>query len=276
MKNVFKLMSIVVLAALAACGSLESGMETPQLGGEVSGVKGYGEGTQVKLYYAKVVGTGFQSFEIKGYVEVKKAAGNRQVVVHYVAPGVSGDQNWHDVQATYLKDAEDPTKEIWAFVIEGMDSSVDPQGYARFAVKYAVNGVNYWDNNGGYDYWLSFADQIAFGKSNVALDYAYYTVGPSYNPYPPQFTGYVYVKDLAYDKVLQVTYTTNNWKDTLVLNGNYQSEEGLDGEVWWFSTILPYKASSIKFAVHYTTPVNNSWDNNFKADYVINGSETIR
>lgn len=261
---------------LVSCGSLQEGSEVNPLGGPISGIKGYGEGTQVKLLHAKVISTGSLSFEIRGWIEVAKAETDRQLAVHYVAPGVSGDEGWYDVEAEYLCDAEDSSREVWSFVIEGMDSSLDPNGYARFAVRYTVDGVEYWDNNGGYDYWLSFEDQIAFGKSTVALDFAYYTVGPSYNPYPPQFTGYVYVKDLSFEKQVTIHYTTNNWADVLQLSGNYQSEEGLDGELWWFSVVLPAKTDNIQFAVNYTWAEGTSWDNNLGENFSINGSQTIR
>ncbi len=272
MKKIVAILVMVTVIALSAC-SVAGVNEKPTLGGKISGIAGFGEGTQVKLLSAKVIPTGFQTYDIKGNVEVQKGSAP-QVVVHYVAPGVNGNENWYDVNAVYVKDSGD--KEIWAFVIEGMNESVDPDGYARFAVKYIANGTEYWDNNGGYDYWLSFDDMIAFGKDNVELDYAYYTVGPSYNPYPPQFTGYVYVKDLFYEKDLTIKYTTNNWVDVIELKGHYQSEEGLDGEVWWFSVVLPYAAANVEFAVNYSTPANNDWDNNLGDNYIITGSETVR
>ncbi len=89
---------------------------------------------------------------LEGKVLVKNVSYNKEVSIRYVG----SDGLWHDAPATYYApDYYYGNYEIWSFNIVTPVYKVPPTDFYRFAIRYKVNGVEYWDNNGGSDYRAS-------------------------------------------------------------------------------------------------------------------------
>ncbi|WP_304944439.1 carbohydrate-binding protein [Vallitalea guaymasensis] len=224
----------------------------------------------VELYSAKLettyANTGqMTGYYASGYIYVKNLNVNKNVIIHYTYDGY----NWYDQSASYYKTLSDGS-EVWSFTTS-YESYTPAHQYTyncRFAIKYEVIGDTYWDNNNGNDYFLqcsstSFNSPYALSKSVVMLD----RTGRSYN----SIYGSIFLKNLAYDKVVKVRYTTDNWQSYHDVDASYNCNLGNNVEVWLFNTIndgstIPWSCGG-EYAVSYTVNGITYWDNNFGDNY---------
>ena len=150
----------------------------------------------------------------------------------------------------------------------------------QFAIRYKVNGRTYWDNNNGANYTLGYKDGELLGQGvNVLALYD----GAYRNSYAGTgaFYGQVLVRNLAYDKNVEIVYTTDGWATTKTASchfvpnnwfpyGTTVSYPNIQGvERWSFSVDVPLDTTSIEYAVSYRVNGVNYWDNNSGMNYVI-------
>ncbi len=183
-----------------------------------------------------------------GYIDVKNLAYEKNVTVHYTTDGKS----WQDISAEYIKaDPEDPQYDVWKF------SMAIPSSSLTFAIKYEVNGQTYWDNNEWNNYTVSPTAPIILGKCVLK------TVKISENA-----PAVILLKNFAYEKMVFINYTTDNWATSNSVDANYEKSLSENIEQWKIPSSIPH-GSNVKFTVTYM--VNNVayFDNNF-GDYYTN------
>lgn len=81
------------------------------------------------------------------------------------------------------------------------------------------------------------------------------------------YTGYIAVKNLAYDKKVTVHYEYNNgaWNDVAASYVKTNSSDGY--EVWEFQTPDKFDYSQMQFAIKYEVNGQTYWDNNNGKNY---------
>ncbi|QUH30305.1 carbohydrate-binding protein [Vallitalea guaymasensis] len=228
------------------------------------------ETTNVQLYSAKILPTYGNIGNMVGYystgkIYIKDLGANKNVTIHYTYD----DTNWLDQPASYQKTLEDGS-EVWTF--KTPEQSYTPthqvEYNCKFAVKYEVDGNTYWDNNNGDNYFLQDTTMIydapfVLSKSVVMLDKDIST--------PHSLWGFIFLKNLAYDKKVIVRYTTDNWATYHDLNAHYNWKYDNDIELWSFDTMhdnSPFPVnSSGEYAIGYTVDGVTYWDNNFGDNY---------
>ena len=225
----------------------------------------------VKLIYAKssLVSLGGQGYThvllaATGYIEVENVAYSKSVIVHYL-----GSNGWVDIAATYASKGTG-NNEIWKFTTGSIDyMPYWGSGSISFAIKYKVNGIEVWDNNGGNNYTVN-----GQGRGNPVVDAAlgsavlvqdnFYSYTNSTNT---TVSGDLVLKNLAYSKTVQLVYTSNNWATSTTVNGTYYYAFNNGLEKWNYTFILPKTTTSIKYYLKYTVNGQTYYDNNFNTNY---------
>ncbi|MDR0914502.1 MAG: CBM21 domain-containing protein [Oscillospiraceae bacterium] len=222
---------------------------------------------EVSLIYAEALhrnaGGGYY---LRGYVEVENLALNKTVTIHYS----NDDITWYEVDATYTA----PTygnKEAWYFETAPYDPGYRGTGNYYFAIEYVVNGVTYWDNNGGNDYYAnsggygSQGTPVVFGTGKVFVRDAYFAARENDDN---RLVAQIYVKNIAYNKVVNVRYSTDDWATYTDVPAAYNlSNYASDAELWIADVDIPSYLDEISFAVSYTVNGETYWDNNFGQNY---------
>ena len=203
--------------------------------------------------------------KMSGYIQVKNIAYHKQVTVHYA---VGWDGEWQDLSASYFMPLFDDD-EVWYFESEGVPYSSRLSADFRFAVKYEVGGREYWDNNHGKDYMIStgprplYPTDLVLGSSPLALARC------GYHGWNGNFSGDIVLKNLAYDKTVEIIYTTDRWQTWASGYATYFHPKSEDTELWSFT--LPVGGYSyypeIEFAIRYRVDGQEYWDNNFYRNY---------
>jgi hypothetical protein len=81
--------------------------------------------------------------------------------------------------------------------------------------------------------------------------------------------GAVFVQDLAYDKIVTIRYTTDDWATYSDAEAFYTGPKSGTSERWGFYVDLPVDATAVEYAIAYTVLGETSWDNNIGANYSI-------
>lgn len=180
------------------------------------------------------------------YIQVDAGSGaNKAVYVHYEAYNLG---EWQDAQASFVTKLDDNT-EIWMATISGLESG-------QFAIKYVGDGQVYWDNNNGNNY---SANDI-LGTAVVSAQ--------RLRRYTDCYYLRVAVKNLAYNKVVRVRYTTNNWQTYQDIDLTYSSSiSETNSEYWSTNLCLPASTSGFQFCIYYQVNGQTYWDNNFGFNY---------
>lgn len=214
----------------------------------------------------------------EGYVEVLNLGYVKNVTIHYSNDNGS---TWQDVAATYYK----PTHgnyEAWKFVTPVKSVGMRSGASFDFAIKYQVNGQTYWDNNNGENYYVytgyAPGTTMAIGNGGVALNDS--TFRPDFsNPAVHVLSGSVMLKNIDYNKVVKIRYSTDDWATYQEAALSYSSTVWTyrpgnvgpsDLEYWTFSVNLPSSATTVQFAISYTVNGTTYWDNNFGDNYTMN------
>ena len=241
--NKIKKITIIALAAiLFTTGIAFSGAQ----------VEAQAATNEVSMYYVNNVITNYRGrSQQEIYIKVKNLGFNKSVVVH----STNGDQPgvWTDSAATYIKTLPDGS-EIWKV-------DVAFSGTLTYAIKYAVNGATYWDNNGGKNY--TNIEQLGVNPvKNVSLS-RYAIMNPA------EYQIKACVKNLAYSKSVVVKYTQNNWATTQSKALTYTSSiSGTNNEYWGTTLNLDVnKMSTFKYYIQYTVNGVTYYDNNLGTNY---------
>jgi hypothetical protein len=138
-------------------------------------------------------------------------------------------------------------------------------------VEYTVDGVTVWDNNGGSNYVVGIEggdgtpeSPIALGQDNLKVsDFSFTAASTGYN-----FTGHVVLKNLDYQKQVNVVASEDDWATSENITVAYNGGLPGDLESWQWATYVGSDFTSIQFAVSYTVDGETYWDNNLGANYV--------
>lgn len=235
-KNIKKLSAVIMTFAMLF-GLL------PMLG---CGITAKADYNPVKMYS---VDTTFSRYGITTrniYIQVDAgSAANKQVYVHYE---LVNEDEWQDAQASFVTKLDDNT-EIWKATVSGIITG-------QFAIKYVGDGQVYWDNNNGNNY----AYDDILGTANVSAQ----RLRSSLDGY----SLYVAVKNLAYNKVVRVRYTYDNWATYQDADLTYSyTLTGTNNEIWGTTLSIPSSTSGFQFCVYYQVNGQTYWDNNFGSNY---------
>lgn len=201
----------------------------------------------VKMYCCEgqTIYHGINNYKV--YIQIAAgSAGSKSVYVHYRV----NSYDWTDVSAAFLTKLN-PETEIWVASISGSELT-------DYAIKYVGDGNVYWDNNNGKNYQFS----QPLGVANIkALRYGSKT--PSY------YQIYAAVKNLAYNKVVKVRYTEDNWATYQEAELDYNhSISNSDTEIWCTTlTLDPTKTDQFYYCLSYEVNGQIYWDNNFGQNY---------
>jgi hypothetical protein len=188
---------------------------------------------------------------------------------------------WEDIYLTYDSTTSNGT-EIWKGGVSKLATYApvvtSPFG-EKFAIRYEVNGKEYWDNNSGQNYSLT---NYKRGESSdfliLANDISIFSTSPydtqMYNDGDLSYVNIAAdVRNINFDKTVQVVYTTNNWVTKSTANLSYYiplySNDNSNFETWKASFTIP-KTSQIQFALVYKVNGVEYWDNNFGKNYFVN------
>lgn len=203
----------------------------------------------VKMYCCDLQGYYKTSYKYTVYIQIDAgSAANKAVYVHHSV--YVGD--WEDTPATYVKKLDDNT-ELWKATVSGFNVS-------QYAIKYVGDGKTYWDNNNGKNYTTS----DSLGEVNVKAVRLY-----------PQNPSHYYisadVKNLAYDKIVRVRYTQDNWATWQDVDLSYSFTHtygNTDIERWNVCLDLDEdKMDSFHYCIYYQVNGQTYWDNNFNENY---------
>lgn len=210
----------------------------------------------VQLYYLDHLGGKYGMSKYNVYVKINHNAANKAVYLHYYT---QNGRVWLDEQGQYVTTLSDGS-EIWKVTPSSAYGTL-------YCIKYVGDNQTYWDNNNGNNY-----DSYDVLGNDVAIKLQRHS-GPSRNQ---DGTSTIYVgatvKNLAYDKVVKVRYTEDNWATYHDVALNYTYElTGTNNEVWNGSiTINTNNLNSFHYCASYTVNNTTYWDNNFFANYDIN------
>ena len=193
-------------------------------------------------------GTGSYNYEGKFYIVVDNLAYHKQVSI-WARVGSA----WTNIGANYTQSLPE-SRELW--IAPANNSEGD------FVAKYEVNGTTYWDNNGGMNYkfpqafdeFVALAGnnyKVVLGTASVAGATLHVTVG---------------VQNLAYNKVVGILFTTDNWTTVQTAHASYSWTMKSGLEIWKITASIG-AATEVKFAVFYHVLGTQYWDNNFWRNY---------
>jgi len=268
MKKLIKLTSMIALLAitLTGCGMAENPT--------AASVNKQVTSPVVKLIHSRATarydyaGPGYG--KLTGYVEVENLAYNKEITILYY---VRQTGEWHETKASYVC----PTwggKEAWYFETPEYSFSARLSLEFQFAVKYTVNGKEYWDNNDKNDYKVSVGarpiySDFAMGSAKVFLfnaqSYRWHKDGNEI----VSLMGKIALEDLGYDKTVKLVYTTDNWTTVNEAAASYAGPAASGGEYWNFNIELPASVQDIQFAIAYIVGGATYWDNNFLRNFKI-------
>ncbi len=161
-------------------------------------------------------------------------------------------------------------------VFESINAPYAPE----FAIRYTVDGVDYWDSNYGNNYKLISNNDNTIG-ANLILNKA--TVKTDINSGSLCLEGEIYVKKISFNKRIGIVFSGDDGKSWSEINASYQGVE-IEGaydtifnpaiEVWKFKTPeqnYPVEPDYFRLAVYYKNDETGEayWDNNFGQDYKV-------
>ncbi len=262
MKKFLGMVAVLAAIALASCSVAEG---ISDLNGQAS-VETSGIGTaNVQLVRAKsFIHTkyGMSQLDRTFEIRVKNLSFNKEVGVHHKLT----NGTWTNLQAKYERTTADGY-EIWTV---GTFSYYATQLSSEFVVYATQNGVTAWDNNGGKNYKLINGDGVLLGKDIAILQSSFYYYGGS---------AYIYldVKNIAFNKNIEIVYTTDNWATSSVVTARYESgyaygyayvqSPNKAGYERWTATAYTTNADNFKYFIKYTVNGVSYFDNNYGSDY---------
>lgn len=238
-KRTMKKIFAAIIAAVILCGGINV------FGGNTT-VKA--SENPVQMYSMDHYFSKYGIYQYTVYIQIDaNSANNKNVYVHHSTP-----DGWVDTSAAFLTKLDSNT-EIWKADISGVQTD-------KYVIKYVGDGTTYWDNNNGKNYNLY---DVA-GSANVKAIRR--------NPYVSSTCVMAVVKNLAYDKIVRVRYTQDNWLTYQDVNLSYvSSTSGTNEELWSVDLDLDRdKLDSFHYSICYEVNGQTYWDNNFGSNYDYN------
>lgn len=177
----------------------------------------------------------------------------------------SSNGSWFELPASYERSAGN-NQEIWG--------AYTNTKVVQFAVRYTVLGQTYWDNNSGSNYQLVGTGHNLYNNINVLASKLSTLSGGS-----TTLGVWAYVRNLAYGKQVNVTYTTDGWQTVQNAALGYQNRDYYGygsapspneaGVELWGGSINVGNAQTVEYAVSYAVNGATYWDNNHGMNYVV-------
>lgn len=197
-------------------------------------------------------GTGSFSYTGKFQIVVENLAFAKLVSIW---GRTSGSSTWSDFPATFVESVPG-NLEIWETTTNGSQ-------ILEFVARYIVNGITYWDNNGGTNYHISeVSDELDLILGNGGE----VVMGPSSFSDATHVLMNVAVPNLAFTKSIGTVFTTDAWITTRTANGTLSNTVKSGFEVWDIALTVP-SGSQVECAVFYQVLGQEFWDNNFSRNY---------
>lgn len=240
--NLLKKLSAIMLAFVMLCGVC--GMSVVPENENTA----YASESPVKMYYCDHVINWRGSVQYIVYIQIDaNSASNKSVSVHYSAES----NEWQDVDAAYVTNLDNDT-EIWSATVSGFAVGEE------YAIKYVGDGQTYWDNNNGNNYTMT----DVLGQANIIVDRLSYQ----------QPSGYrieAILKNIAYNKVVKVIYTQDNWQTRKEALLSYSSSDANTGYERWGVTLNldENKMDSFQYFVSYEVNGQTFLDNKVGTNY---------
>lgn len=199
----------------------------------------------------------------------------RNVFIHHET--VNG--TWIDLPAYFVETLE-PGFELWR-VNYRWDSS-EGQAYpltSRFCAAFSQNGSTAWDNNYGKDFFLARDGGDLLGNSiNVLQVYTWAGVDTAAGT--ATIHGAVELKNNAYQKLVTIHYTLDNWKTVKTVSAVYNdafwndysevipSPNKMGVEIWnWELPLTTDEFDRIQYVISYKVAGSTWWDNNCSRNF---------
>ncbi|MBI2933567.1 MAG: hypothetical protein HYY16_18145, partial [Planctomycetes bacterium] len=248
-----------------------SKLRLPALAVLAATLAGTGEcGSPVKLIYAKALQRAvyLDAFGwMEGHIEVENRGFEKDVVVRYREMQT---EEWHDVAATYAGPIRG-TFERWTFRTPEVQFSARLAATFRFAIRYRVNGQEYWDNNSGSDYVVGvgprpLGPEVNLGTADVVLKKA--DLWPAQENGVSRLSGEIILRNLGFQKSVKVEATPDDGDTILNVDATYGHPYGDDTEIWYVQGDIPSPAGHrLQCWVRYTVNAQTYLDTNFGANY---------
>lgn len=218
----FVLALSMLLCCVSAFGSVQASANT----------------NQVNMYFYEPIFSKYGLTSANIYIQTKGNAFNQQVYVRYQ---YHSNQEWNDVQATYLCTFCDGSK-LWRASISSYNT--------QYSIKYVADGQIYWDNNNGNSYTNEILGDIPLiiKKDDLKIN--------------------AISKNNGFQKSIYVRYTEDNWNTYKDIPMIYNSTNE-DGTENWSTTLNldSSKSDSFEYCVYQQINGKTCWahfcDKNF-------------
>lgn len=256
MRTTLLLTCCVVIAGCGTSSSLTTEDEVKGEGSELTQRPVAVAGGRAEVCASRVCQHQVNTFE----VVVANLAYQKSVTVHLRRP----DGSWVDAAASYVRTLADG-RELWSATDRNPALTMCPTDI-RFAAKYVVNGVEYWDNNNGQDYHLNGCGVMLTDAFPVKVEYQ-----PWHVSYGAGGVGVILVKNLAYTKKVNAVYTTNHWGTSQVASATHSEGPNANGTERWTYQFpdAAWAAGPIEYAVSYDVAGKTFWDVSNGGNYSI-------
>lgn len=190
-------------------------------------------------------------------LDVQNLAYTKNIGVRYL----NDSGTWINQAAEYSQSVTG-NRELWRVRL-----SSPPSTYAFY---YTVNGVTYWDNNGGKNYAAAlYKYDGILGTLPVGEPRGFWQESSSNTAGSGAITGDVLVKNLGFTKQVKVVYTLDNWATTQETFAVFAATLPSGFEAWTFN--LPSSKTpdfaKVQMAFQYTWATGSAWDNNYGSNY---------
>lgn len=195
-------------------------------------------------------GIGKQSFKGTYEIIIKNLGHEKEVSVW-----VEKNDVWEERAAEFSESMTDNV-EKWIAPVNQEDH--------EFAIKYKVNGLTYWDNNGGINYMIP----EVHNKAAVVIGREFPVLLGSSSLVKNKLKIHIAVQNIAYQKEIGVIYTTDNWENCHKAIARYSWSMISGTEVWSVNLNLG-GVSNVDYVLFYQVNGCEYWDNNFNRNYFI-------
>jgi len=210
---------------------------------------------ELRLATSSSFPTGTGSFDYRGeyQIVVENLAFQKQVIVH----GTTGPGAPFVDQAASFQESLPGGLELW--------KTITGDQLLEFAIEYGVNGVTFWDNNGGGNY----LQPPVFDEFDALLGSEPEIVqGSAGFPDATRVRVVAAVKNLAFAKQVGIVFTTDGWATANVATGHYDHTLKSGNEVWTIDAVVG-AARRVEYALFYRVGGQEFWDNNFWRNYLL-------
>lgn len=187
----------------------------------------------------------------KATLVVPNRSFEKRIFWHYSTADSDG---WQKVEGEYERPTQDPEQEIWV-----VEWEFPKEQRIEFAFSYEMgNGTTLWDNQNGSNYVLDGIGETLGIHQWVGLAKANWLNGKA-----SSVAGVLMVRNIAYQKSIEIHYSFDRWKTKSVTQGFFESEANEQGiERWGFLIDNPDEAPEIDYVIRLEAQGQVVWEDN--------------